>query len=284
MSKSKRDLVKELSINPEVVTGLITQFIRQQFHQTGLQKGILGLSGGVDSSVVAALAVRALGCQNVIAFLLSSDTTAAEDLNDAEELANMLNIQVQKFEITPLLKLLEEKLVGHPDRLRRGNLMARLRMTILYDQAKYHSALVLGTSNKTEILLGYFTLWGDAAADLKPIGDLYKTQVLQLAEYLNIPRRIINKPPTAGLWVGQTDEEELGYRYREIDQLLYFLIEGQGSLIQAQKLGFDEKLISDVIQRIRHYAFKRQPVPVAKLNRTSIWQSFQILDCVDFNR
>jgi NAD+ synthase len=161
------------------------------------------------------------------------------------------------------------------DANRRGNRMARERMCFLYDYSYKNQALVIGTSNKTELLLGYGTIFGDLASAINPIGDLYKTQIRQLAEFLKVPPEIITKPPSADLWTGQTDEGEIGYSYAEIDQLLYFLVDKRYSREMLLDLKFPAKMIKNIQDRIQRSQFKRRPPIIAKLSNRTINQDFR---------
>jgi NAD+ synthase len=160
---------------------------------------------------------------------------------------------------------------------RKGNIMARQRMIVLYDRSEAFKGLVVGTSNKTEILLGYSTLWGDMASALNPIGDLYKTQLRQLARALRIPAAILDKPPSADLWIGQTDEGELGFTYEEVDKLLYLLVDQRFSPQECVQEGFDEKFVNAVIRRIQRNQFKRMMPPIAKLSNRTVGYDFLYL-------
>jgi NAD+ synthase len=160
---------------------------------------------------------------------------------------------------------------------RKGNIMARTRMIVLYDQSEAFKGLAIGTSNKTEILLGYTTMWGDMASAINPIGDLYKTQIRQLARAIDIPAPIIDKPPSADLWIGQTDEAELGFTYEQVDKLLYLLVDHRFSAQECVEEGFDEKFVNAVINRVRRNQFKRMMPPIAKLSNRTIGYDFLYL-------
>lgn len=205
----KRDIKKE--------TEKIVDFIKDTFAQKGFTKAVIGISGGLDSSVIAALCVKALGKENVIGLLLPCGEQT--DIEDSKELVKHLDISSQIIDIEPMV---HSNIVAKPiSRMRLGNIMARCRMIVLYDMSAQVKGLVVGTSNRTELLTGYFTMYGDGACALEPIGHLYKTEVRQLAKYLKIPSSIIDKAPSAGLWEGQTDEEEIGMTYLELDTILY---------------------------------------------------------------
>jgi NAD+ synthase len=246
-----------------VVEKLLVGFVGHEVRKVGVSRAVLGLSGGVDSAVSAAIAARALGAENVHGVFMPYRSSVPESRADAEEVAAALGIEMLVADITPQVDSYFEL---HPDasRLRRGNKMARERMTILYDQSAALSALVIGTSNKTELLLGYGTLYGDMASALNPIGDLYKTQVWGLARHLGLPASVIEKAPTADLWSGQTDETELGFAYHQVDRLLYRMIDERCSTAELVDLGFDAAFLERISRMVRSSQFKRRlPIGVA---------------------
>ncbi|NQT95691.1 MAG: NAD+ synthase [Candidatus Omnitrophica bacterium] len=243
----------------------LISFIKKTVASKGFSRVILGLSGGLDSSIVAFLSVKALGKDNVIGVLMPYGRFSKKSVADAKKIARILKISTtEHVDISPMVNAYfkKEKSTCH---IRRGNKMARERMSILYDLSKKHNALVIGTSNKTEALLGYGTLHGDCAWALNPIGNLYKTQLRSLAKDIGIPSFVINKPPTAGLWDGQTDEDELGYTYDDIDKLLFLIIDKRLDNKELVKKGFDKEFISDIRIRIKNNKFKLQPPMVAKI-------------------
>lgn len=259
---------EDLSLNTPMVKRLLVDFVRDESHNAGFRKGVVGLSGGVDSSVVAYLAAEALGAENVLGVMMPYKTSSPQSLRDAELIAGELGIRAETVDITPMVDLLL-----HPsridDRVRAGNIMARERMIILYDRSSRDNALVIGTSNKTEILLGYGTLFGDTACALNPLGDLYKTQVWQLAALLGVPKSIIDKRPSADLWEGQTDEGEFGFSYDRVDHLLYFMVDERRKDSELKSMGFDDPLIRKVRSMIMKNHFKRRMPLIAKVsNRT----------------
>jgi len=255
----------ELNIDCELVRETLCRFIRDETETAGVARVVVGISGGVDSAVAGALAARALGCGNVVGVAMPYETSPPESSRDAELVIAELGIESLTVDITAMVNGYLDT-VPEADRIRRGNVMARARMTVLYDQSAAYAALVLGTGNKTEHLLGYTTLWGDMACAINPLGDLYKTQVWQLADALGIPDRIINKPPTADLWAGQTDEAELGFSYRDADRLLYHLIDRQSSVEKLAQMGFDPGFINTVRDRIEATAYKRRMPRIAELS------------------
>lgn len=268
--------MSELAIDCEVVSTIICGFIREEVRKAGFEKVVVGLSGGVDSTTSAYLAVRALGAENVFALMMPYKTSSPESLRDALDAVEKVHIPYKIIEITPMVEPYFEMLPDI-DRLRRGNKMARERMTILFDHSMALSALVLGTSNKTELLLGYGTLYGDLASSLNPIGDLYKTQVWQLAECLGVPERIRKKAPSADLWVGQTDEEELGFSYAEVDRLLFYMVDKHYTAEELRALGFDRDFINNIRKRIASTQYKRRLPLIAKVSQRTIDWDFRYL-------
>ena len=257
-----------LKLDDKLVAKMLVKFLRHEIHHSGFSKAIVGISGGIDSAVVAYLAVEALGAKNVLGLMLPYQTSSKSSLTDAEKIFSALKIKSEKIEITKIVEPLfkSQKII---DNLRRGNIMARARMIILYDASQKENALVIGTSNKTEILLGYGTQFGDLASALNPIGDLYKTQIISLAKYLGIPKNIISKKPSADLFVGQTDETDFGFTYDEVDRLLYYLVDERMNQNELIEKGFDKKFISKVKKMIQKNQFKRRPPVIAKIsNRT----------------
>lgn len=254
-----------------ILEKVLVDFIKQELGRFGIKKGIVGLSGGIDSSVVAYLAVKALGKKNVFGLILPYKTSSKSSISDAFTIAKKLDIKTKIIDLTPaadgLTNSIDDKKL---DNLRRGNILARIRMICLYDYSSKVGGFVLGTGNKTEILLGYTTLFGDAAYAINPIGDLYKTQVWQLAELLKIPKSIIRKKPSADLWAGQTDEQELGFTYKEVDKLLFYLIDSHYSDKELKALGFKPGFIKRVKTIIRKNQFKRLPPLIAKVSNRTI--------------
>ena len=209
-----------LTIDPKEVTTTITDFIQTYVHNAGREDVVIGLSGGIDSAVSAALCKQALGKDHVHCIFLPEESTPEQDIKHIELLTKKVDLHVEEIDITSLVRQVESECPKNPDKLEKANIKARVRMVVLYQIAYRRRCLVCGASNKSELLLGYFTKYGDGGVDIQPIGDLYKTQVYQLARYLKIPVPVISKPPTAGLWRGQTDEQELGMSYQTLDKIL----------------------------------------------------------------
>jgi NAD+ synthase len=256
--------MEERRLNVQRVKEKLVKFIRKQTQAAGFQKVLLGISGGLDSALVATLCTEALGEKNVFALILPYKTTSSQTLADARLVARSLQIKTWSVEISSLV---DAYFSAFPDagRIQRGNFMARMRMAVLYDFSKRLNALVVGTSNKSERLLGYGTIFGDLACAFNPIGNLYKTQVKQMAKALGLPKNIINKTPSADLWPGQTDEGELGLKYAQVDRLLYYLVDKRASLAKLVKLGFKKAEIEKVKARIAANEFKRRIPAIAEV-------------------
>lgn len=270
------DITPRLRINTDLARRMIVGFIADQIAKAGMKRAVIGLSGGIDSALSAYLSAEALGAENVLAVRMPYETSSENSLSDAESVIQALGLASLTVPITDMANPLIERF---PDmsNVRKGNIMARLRMTILYDQSAAWSGLVMGTSNKTEILLGYSTIYGDSGVALQPIGDLYKTQVRELAAALGVPQAIIDKPPSADLWVGQTDEGELGYTYAEVDQLLYLLVDERYTIDEAVEEGFGRAFVEGVWQRVKSNHYKRTMPNVAKLSRRTLGHDFLYL-------
>jgi len=263
-----------LKINPEIVVQILENFLRDEMHKIGIRRAVLGLSGGVDSAVVAALLARTLGRDFVHALIMPYRTSNPESEEHARKFADQLEITSDVLDISLMVDSFF-KAFPDADQLRRGNRMARERMCLLYDYSSANSALVIGTSNKTELLLGYGTIFGDLASAINPIGDLYKSQIWELARYLDIPDVIIDKVPSADLWIGQTDEEELGYSYSEIDKFLYYYIDQRYPDDLLTEAGYKDEMIQAIKGRIQKNQFKRRPPVIAKVSNRTINQDFR---------
>jgi NAD+ synthase len=265
-----------LDINTDLACSILGGFIRSETTRAGFSKAVVGLSGGVDSAVSCFLAAEALGAQNVLAVRMPYKTSSQDSLDHAQMVIDATGVQSLTIPITEMADGLISKF---PDmsNLRKGNIMARCRMIVLYDQSAAFGGLVVGTSNKTEILLGYSTQFGDAASAFNPLGDLYKTQLRQLARALGVPQVIVDKAPTADLWAGQTDEGELGFTYAEVDKLLYLLVDERYTPDECVEAGFERKFVDVVVKRIQRYHYKRVMPPIAKLGNRTVGYDFLYL-------
>jgi NAD+ synthase len=266
----------DLTVNSDLAQQILTGFIHSELTRVGYSRAVVALSGGVDSAVSCFLAAEALGPENVLALRMPYKTSSPDSLSHAQLVIDKLGIPSKTIEITSMV----DPLIAQtpPDaHVRHGNIMARMRMIVLYDQSEDFKGLVIGTSNKTEILLGYSTQFGDSACAINPVGDLYKTQLRQLAAELGVPAPIIEKPPSADLWVGQTDEGELGFTYADVDQLLYLLIDQRFSPDECIKEGFDQNFVKTVVSRIQRYHYKRIMPPIAKLSNRTVGYDFLYL-------
>jgi NAD+ synthase len=262
------ELPAELLIDIAMARRIIGQFITGHLRTTGFSRAVLGLSGGIDSALVAYLTAQAIGPTNLLCVLMPYRTSSPASRADAEEVVRRLGCSSTLVDITPIVDGYFDAAAGdgvEVSALRRGNFAARARMAVLYDHSVTWSGLVMGTSNKTETLLGYTTIFGDNAAALQPIADLYKTQVRQLSADVGVPDVILRKPPTADLWAGQTDEEEVGLRYSDIDRLLYWSVDRRRTREQLLAMGFDGGQIERVERLVAGAEFKRQTAPIAKL-------------------
>lgn len=255
------------SLNVPVVRELLVRFLQDETRTAGFSRGIVGLSGGIDSAVVAYLAAEALGPSNVRAVLMPYRTSSPSSLDDASLIVRELGIPSETVDITPVV---ESLVAGFTDNVRRGNIMARARMIVLYDVSAREKALVFGTSNKTELMLGYGTLYGDLACALNPLGDLYKTQVRELAAALGVPQRVMEKKPSADLWEGQTDEGDFGFTYDEVDGLLSLLVDERRTSPEVIAAGYAPALIERVQEMIRLSQFKRRPPVIAKVSTRTV--------------
>jgi NAD+ synthase len=258
---SRRLLVSPVpAIQPDALLEKLTAFIRGQLAAAGRERLVVGLSGGLDSATASYLAARAVGSENLIALLLPYKTSSPRSIEDALLIARNLGIRHELHEITPIVDHYFAEV--HDAGIKRiGNFCVRTRMMILYDLSEPNEALVLGTGNLTEFLLGYTTLWGDMACAFKPLGALYKTQVRQLAAYLEVPAKIIDKPPSADLWSGQTDEGEMGFSYDMVDELLYDMLDLELGDSELRETGFSQPFIDKVRRMIAAAAFKRRLPP-----------------------
>lgn len=265
-----------LAINADLVKDLLVRFLRDETRNAGFQKGVIGISGGVDSAVSAFLTAEALGAKNVTGVLMPHASSHPQSVKDAQAVVDQLGIRSEVVDISPMVDSYCDR-YKITDRVRRGNVMARTRMIVLYDISAREKGLVIGTSNKTELLVGYGTLFGDTASALNPLGDLYKTQVWQLARKLGVPDAIVGKKPSADLWEGQTDEQEIGFPYARLDALLYHLIDERRSEEELKNLGFERAFIARVKELVRKSQFKRLPPVIAKLSSRTINVDFRYI-------
>jgi NAD+ synthase len=269
-------LIKNMTYDYKIVEKILVEFLKNETQRIGLNKAVIGLSGGIDSAVSAYLSVKALGKENVLCVLMPYKTSSKESLTDAEIVVKELGVRSKIVEITDIvdayLTKLNEKDISN---VRKGNIMARMRMIVLYDESAKERALVIGTGNKTEILLGYTTLYGDSACAINPIGDLYKTQVFELARHLGISKKIIDKKPSADLWEGQTDEQEMGISYAEVDKYLFEKVDERKSHEELLLMGYTKEYMDRIDKMIYKNQFKRLPPLVAKISNRTINVDFR---------
>ncbi|MCL4581948.1 NAD synthetase [Fusobacterium nucleatum YWH7199] len=258
--------MNKLDLNLKEVHNELVEFLRENFKKVGFSKAVLGLSGGIDSALVAYLLRDALGKENVLAIMMPYKSSNPDSLNHAKLVIEDLKINSKTIEITDMIDAYfkNEK---EATSLRMGNKMARERMSILFDYSSKENALVVGTSNKTEIYLGYSTQFGDSACALNPIGDLYKTNIWDLSRYLKIPNELIEKKPSADLWEGQTDEQEMGLTYKEADQVLYRMLEENKTVEEVLAEGFNKNLVDNIVRRMNRSEYKRRMPLIAKIKR-----------------
>jgi NAD+ synthase len=267
-------MLPQLELDTSAVAELLTGFVRDEIRRTGLSRAVIGLSGGVDSAVSAFLTAAALGPDNLLCVMMPYRTSSDDSLSHAQLVVEQLGIRAETVEITSMVDPLVATDTGMSN-VRRGNIMARARMIVLYDRSSREEGLVVGTGNKTEMLLGYSTLFGDSACAINPLGDLYKTQVWALARHLGVPDAIIDKAPSADLWTGQTDEQELGFSYHAADEILYFMIDERMDEAQLQKQGFDATLVTSVRRMVQRNQFKRMPPVIAKVGHRTVNADFR---------
>lgn len=264
----------DLSIDARETVRILTRFIRSEVERSGHSRVVVGLSGGLDSAVSAYLAADALGPGAVLGVMMPFRTSNPESLRDAETVLGALGMVGEKIDISPMVDAFSGAL-GRISRQRLGNIMARARMILLYDRSMQHGSLVLGTSNKTELLLGYGTLHGDLASAINPLGDLYKTQVRALATHLKVPLPIRRKVPSADLWPGQSDESELGFSYDLVDRLLALLIDARMSRATVVASGYKAGEVDRVTRRVVASHFKRRLPVIAKVSTRSVGWDFR---------
>jgi len=269
-------ILHRLDINTNLAQKILTGFIQDQIEKAGMKGAVIGLSGGIDSALSAYLSAAALGAQNVLAVRMPYKTSSQASLIDAEAVIEDLGLPSVTVPITDMADALIAQF-PEMNRLRKGNIMARMRMVVLYDQSAAHGLLPMGTSNKTEFLLGYSTIYGDSGVALHPIADLYKYQVRQLARAVGVPAAIIDKAPSADLWEGQTDEDELGFTYDAVDQVLFLLVDERYTVDEVVEEGFDRQFVENVWRRVKANHYKRTMPNVAKISRRTIGHDFLYL-------
>ena len=275
-ARPMKSVLPRLNINTDLATRILTGFIRDSITKAGMTRAVIGLSGGIDSAISAYLAAQALGAENVLALRMPYATSSPASLSDAESVIEDLGLPHLVVPISDMAQPLIERF-PEMSPLRKGNIMARLRMITLYDQSMAWGGLVMGTSNKTEFLLGYSTIYGDSGVALHPIADLYKYQVRQMARHLGVPAAIIEKPPSADLWVGQTDEDELGFTYDQADQVLFLLVDERYTVDEVAVEGFDREFVVQIWERVKANHYKRTMPNIAKLSKRSIGHDFLYL-------
>lgn len=268
--------MNNLGINTDLTAEIIISFIQSETTRAGFSKAVIGVSGGVDSTLACLLSARALGGENVLAVRMPYKTSSQASLDHAQLVIDKTGVQSITI---PISDIVDGLINQFPDmsKIRRGNIMARSRMIILYDRSAAFNGLVVGTGNKTEILLGYSTLYGDSACAFNPVGDLYKTQIRQLSRALGVPDVIIDKAPTADLWAGQTDEGEFGFTYADVDELFTLLIDERYAPDKCIQAGFDKKFVETVVKRIQRSYFKRAMPPIANISSRTISYDFHHL-------
>lgn len=253
---------------------VLVDFVKEEVTKSGFKKVVLGLSGGIDSAIVAFIAAKALGPENVLGIMMPYKSSSKESVEHAKLVIEKLGIQSKLIEITPMVDAYFE-IEKDISNMRKGNKMARERMSILFDHSAKEGALVLGTSNKTEILLGYSTQFGDSASALNPIGDLYKTQIWEISRYMGVPNELIDKKPSADLWEGQTDESELGFSYLEADKILYEMVDERKEMSELLESGFDKEIIEKVTKKIKFSQYKRKLPIILKLSSRTMEREFR---------
>jgi len=273
---ARQNWTDKLHIDTDLVRRILVRFLHNEVTKVGFRRAVLGLSGGIDSSVSCYLTAAALGPENVLALRLPFATSSPDSLEHAQMVIDELGVQSETVEITPMVEpLFEQTPEITPNR--KGNVMARTRMLIIYDRSAAFDALPIGTSNKTELLLGYGTIYGDLASAINPIGDLYKTQIRQIAPALGVPQPIVDKAPTADLIPGQTDEGDLGFTYKDVDPLLYLLIDERYSREEAVAAGFAPLFVDTVVNMVRTSHFKRMLPVIPKLSSRTVGHDFRYL-------
>jgi len=261
--------IKQLDINLDETEKLVTRFIRKSIKQAHLTKAVVAVSGGIDSAVTLASSVKAMGTENVTALTLPErDITPQGDVEDVMRLCEALGVTCERIEITPMLRVMRENVPAFDpsDRVANGNMKARLRMLFTYYYANVRRGMVMGTSNKTELYLGYYTKYGDGGVDVMPFADLYKCQIRALGRHLGVPGSITEKPASARLWIGQDTEKELGLPYDSLDLILYTHLRGWSPSKIAAETGVDQGSVEGVLARIAANEHKRTTPAILRLS------------------
>ena len=275
MAIKRNHVFRILEIDSERTWKILVGFLRDEITKAGFERAVIGLSGGVDSALSAALSAEALGPEQVLGAILPHRVSDTAGTADAKLVAERLGIRTREIDITPMVEPYFEQYEPEAGRIRRGNVMARQRMIVLYDLSYKEKALVVGTSNRTEILLGYSTLFGDSACAVNPLGDLLKSQVWQLAEHIGLPERVVRKQPSADLWQGQTDEGEMGIDYKTADLIITLMVDQRLSEKSIVARGIDKEQVELVAEKIKRSQFKRVPPVVAKLGHRTVNKDFR---------
>lgn len=266
----RQEVAARLRLHAPLACAALADFLRDGVAAAGAAGVVVGVSGGVDSALAAALAVQGLGRERVHGFFLPYRESSPQSRHDADAVATQLGLTLRTIDLTPQIDAYFDREEPDADRTRRGNKMARERMTVLYDQAKKSGCLVLGTSNKTEILLGYSTVFGDNASSLNPNGDLWKCQVWQLSEHLGVPASVVRKEPSADLWPGQTSAGELGFDYRIADEVLYLMFESSLLPEEIVARGYPAEVVAEIVRREQANRFKRRLMLIARLSNSAV--------------
>lgn len=274
VNRSSTGFDELLKLDTDLVRKVLVGFLREEAGRFGFRKAVIGVSGGIDSALSCFLAAEAFGPENVLALRMPYRTSSPDSLADAQKVIDALGVDSETVDITPMVEPLFRVTEGM-DKRRKGNVMARTRMIVLYDRSVAWNGLVIGTSNKTELLIGYSTQWGDSASAINPIGDLYKTQVRQMARAMGVPESIITKPPSADLWQGQTDEGELGITYEEADKILYLLFDLRYRRDEVVAAGFDERKVERLWEMVRRSQYKRTMPIIAKVSTRTVGWDFR---------
>lgn len=267
--------MEDIASRSDKIRRILTSFIADEIQRVGMENAVLGLSGGIDSSLAAYLSAEALGPEHVLGVIMPYRDSSPESVADARLVTEKLGIRSEEIDITPIADVFFGDYAPQASRVRRGNVLARLRMVCLFDRSAAENALVVGTSNKTELFLGYGTVYGDLACGINPLGDLYKTQVRELAAQIGVPERIIAKAPSADLWPDQTDEDDLGFSYEDIDRLLYLLVDMRYDRKALLEEGFAPEFVDHVYRLVQRTQYKRRLPPIGKVSGRTVDGEFR---------